>query len=258
MLQFRRYWRTVKPDISNLVLLILGLLIFQCSAIALAQDASSDQTSGRPAWGSLNKSQQDALRPLKQEWGQIDATRKAKWIEIADRFPTFSPAKKARIQERMTEWVSLSPRERGQARLNFKEAQQLNFQDRKARWEDYKALSPDQRRKLAERAAPTMPRSNDQRPRTEATHTKSNIVPNTSYGARPKPVAPTVIQAQPGVSTNLISKRASPPSHQQSGLPKIVVTPSFVDRSTLLPMRGPQGAGTRAVPPVRSKNPEGQ
>jgi hypothetical protein len=61
-----------------------------------------------------------------------------------------------------------------------------------------------------------------------------------------KPVAPTVVQAKPGATTTLMSKPANPPAHQQPGLPKVAATPGFVDRTTLLPQKGAQAAGTRA------------
>src|SRR4029453_3048865 len=48
-------------------------------------------------------------------------------------------------------------------------------------------------------------------------------------------------------STTLMSRRPTPPAHQQTGLPKIAATPGFVDRSTLLPQRGPQGAAARGA-----------
>jgi len=68
-------------------------------------------------------------------------------------------------------------------------------------------------------------------------------------------VTPSMIQAPTGATTTLISKRADPPAHQQTGLPKISGTPAFVNPSTLLPQRGPQGAAVIApaasVPLVR-------
>jgi len=69
-----------------------------------------------------------------------------------------------------------------------------------------------------------------------------------SYPQSPKPVAPTMVQVQPGATTSLISRRPSPPAHQQPGLPKIAATTEFVDKRTLLPKRGPQAAATRSVP----------
>src|SRR5204862_3080770 len=76
---------------------------------------------------------------------------------------------------------------------------------------------------------------------------KSNIVPNPAFAAPPKAVGPTVVQAQPGATTTLMSRRPVPPAHQQTGLPKIAATPGFVDKSTLLPQRGPQGAATHSA-----------
>ncbi|MBL0726826.1 DUF3106 domain-containing protein [Piscinibacter sp. HJYY11] len=225
------------------------------TSAALAQPAPS-ATSGRPVpkvtegtpWSSLSQSQQQALRPLEAEWGRIDSPRRSKWIDIANKFPSMPPAEQARIQNRMAEWAKMTPPERGQARLNFREAQQVPVQERKAKWEAYNALPPEQRQQLAAKAAPVPPA---RRPATEGavatSPLKSNVVPNPSYAPKPKPVAPTVAQAQPGATTNLITKRPNPPAHQPAGLPKIAVTPGFVDQSTLLPKRGPQGAATRSA-----------
>jgi hypothetical protein len=62
-----------------------------------------------------------------------------------------------------------------------------------------------------------------------------------------------MVQAAPGATTTLISKRPAPPSHQQPGLPKIAATPNFVDKQTLLPQRGAQGAAV--VPPAATQAP---
>ena len=49
------------------------------------------------------------------------------------------------------------------------------------------------------------------------------------------------------MTASVITKRPVPPAHQQTGLPKIAATPEFVDKATLLPQRGPQGAATRSA-----------
>ena len=202
-------------------------------------------SEGTP-WGSLSPGQKNALRPLEGEWGRIDSSGKVKWLEIANKFSSMPPAEQSRVQNRMEDWAKMTPKERGQVRLNYKEAQQVPAQERKDRWEAYKALPPDQQKQLAARATPPTRKAAADSP-TEATGAKSNVVPNSSYAPRPKAVAPTVSQAQPGATTNLINKRPSPPAHQQAGLPKIASTSGFVDQSTLLPKRGPQGAATRSA-----------
>lgn len=232
-------------------LLVLALLGAFVASHAQTAPQSAGLKATKPAvdgvsWSSLSSAQKSALRPLEREWDGIDAPRKTKWLEIANRFPTMSAPERARIQGRMEEWAKLGPRERGQARMNFKEAQQVPATERKAKWEAYKALPPDQQKQLAARAAPSSRKSAAADP-ADATGAKSNEVPNPSYAPRPKAIAPTVAQAQPGATTNLITKRPSPPAHQQTGMPKIAVGSGFVDQSTLLPKRGPQGAATRSA-----------
>ena len=219
-------------------------------------------------WRDLKAAQQASLKPLEQDWAGIDSARKQKWLQLATRFPKMSVSEQARVQARMTDWAKLTPLERGQARLNFQEVAQLPAQDRQARWDAYQALSPEQKRQLAARAAPgalastadvtrrpiaaeTRPDRADKAAR-DPVQVKSNIVPNPALANRPKAVSPTIVRASPGATTTMISKRPMPPSHQQAGLPKIAATPEFVDKATLLPQRGPQGAAAHpeAVPGI--------
>ncbi len=216
-------------------------------------------------WNKLKPGQREALLPLQQEWSGIDATRKQKWVQLADRMPSMPPDERGRVQARMSDWARLSPAERGQARLRYEEAQQVPSPDRRSRWEAYQALSPEQKRELAARAAAKRAQSasadaNTRRPPLDGTRperadrardlpqAKSNIVPNPAYSAPARTVAPTVIQAAPGATTSLITRRPAPPPHQHTGLPKIAATPDFVNKSTLLPQRGAQGAAVRAIP----------
>ena len=213
-------------------------------------------------WRDLKAAQQAALKPLEHDWSDIDTPQKQKWLQLVARFPKMSASEQERVQARMAGWAKLTPKERGQTRLNFEEARQLPSLDRQARWDAYQALPAEQKRQLAARAAPaTAPVAGSvaatdtaRKPGTadaradrpdkaarDAALAKSNIVPNPAFANRPGSVSPTVVRAGPGATTTSISKRATPPSHQQTGLPKIAATPEFVDRNTLLPQRGPQG-----------------
>lgn len=233
-----------------------------------AQTAPQNGNSTRPAlpvaeegvrWQDMSAAQRVALKPLERDWSGIAADRKQKWLEVAARFPAMSPAERERVQVRMAEWAKMSPINRGQARLNYQQAKQVPVEDRQARWETYQALSPEQKHELAARAASkgasnvparkvpaTAAAARSDAGVADAPRPKSNIVPNPALAAPPKPIAPTVVRAQPGATTSLISsKPPAPPSHQQTGLPKIAATPQFVDKATLLPQRGPQAAAAR-------------
>jgi hypothetical protein len=221
-----------------------------------AQPATAKAAEAGPKWSELTPAQRSSLKPLERDWATIDADRKQKWIEIAGRMPGMPKAERERVEARMTEWTRLSPQERGRTRMAFQEAKRVAPQDRQAQWEAYQALPAEQKRQLAARATPPAsavapktggPQRPERSDRANAGQAKSNIVPNPAFAAPPKPVAPSVMQAQPGATTTLISKRATPPAHQQAGLPKIAATPEFVDKTTLLPRRGAQGAGTRSA-----------
>lgn len=227
----------VAPSRLARLRVILSALLLAAAGLAGAEEGTR--------WKDLTAAQQSALRPLEAQWAQIDAPRKQKWIEIAGRFPSLPPAERDRVQARMAEWAKLTPSQRRDARMNYQAAQQVPKQSREARWEAYQALPADQRRQLATPPAP-VPRA-AARPTDQAPQAKSNIVPNPAHGAATKAVAPTIVQAKPGATTSLMSAKPAPPVHQQTGMPKIAATPGFVDKSTLLPQRGPQGAAVRSA-----------
>jgi uncharacterized protein DUF3106 len=207
-------------------------------------------------WQALTPAQREALAPLERDWASIDAQRKQKWIALAARFKTISPEERARITERMAEWAKLTPTERGQARLRFEEARQLPDSDRSERWRAYQALPPEKRQQLAARAAsaasaPREASAKPARPARDSKEAKFNLVPNPALSQAPRQVAPTMVQAAPGATTTVITRRPTPPPHQQSGMPKIATTPEFVNRSTLLPRRGPQAAAVTSASPAR-------
>jgi len=250
----------------------LSMLVAACglglcwSPICVAQGANAAKAVTKPAaeqgarWSELKPAQQASLKPLEREWPGIDPRSKRKWLELSSRFSTLTPDERGRVQERMSEWAKLTPRERGEARIHFQEAKQVPAQDRAARWKAYEALSPEQKQQLAARAVPEAARRGalpvgrvEKGSRDASPQAKSNIVPNPSFAAPPKSVAPTVVQARPGATTTLITKRATPPGHQQTGMPKITATPEFVNKATLLPQRGPQGAAARSAATTASE-----
>ncbi len=229
--------------------------------------AAAAPKPGGPAWASLSPAHKDVLAPLQRDWASIDADRKSKWIEVASRFPSMPASERQRVQERMAEWSRMSPAERGQARMQFQEAKQLSPQDRQARWDAYSSLPEETRRELAQRAKPVAVAAaangsgkpaatarGDAPKAATGLAEKRNVVRGGESG-QSKAVSPTVVQAKPGATTNLVTRLAPPPNHQQVGMPKIAATEGFVNPSTLLPKRGAQGAAVRtaaaaSAPPV--------
>ena len=218
--------------------------------------------NARP-WAELTAAQHAALAPLQRDWASIDGVRQQKWLELAARFPAMPAAERARIQQRMVQWASLTPAKRNQVRLQFLEAKQLPAEQRQARWQEYQALSADEKQTLArqarqpaaaastpDRAGPRTASKGDAKGDTKPSAGKQNEVqaqaaPGAMRAAAA--TAPVTLQAKPGATTRPLTTPALPPAHHQPGLPKIVATDGFVDPATLLPKRGPQGAAVRSA-----------
>ena len=101
-----------------------------------------------PRWSELSQAQQKALLPLQNLWSTLEVNRKRKWLVIAQNFSDMSESSQLLAQERMREWVALSPLQRSQARLNFAQTKQLSPDEKLAKWEAYQALNEEEKQKL--------------------------------------------------------------------------------------------------------------
>ena len=166
------------------------------------------KTESRPTWHELTAAQKLALAPLANTWVTLSEAHKRKWIALSQNYPSTPPAEQARMHSRMAEWAALSPQQRNQARLNFAESQKVAPDDKKAKWEAYQALPPEEKKKLAAGAA------------------------------QAKPAAPpTAVAAHPVPPQKLARTPKSKPE-DGSKTPKIAGVPAQVDQNTLLPQPG--------------------
>jgi uncharacterized protein DUF3106 len=157
-------------------------------------------------WAELTPQQQQALSPLGGSWRSLGDAHKRKWLALSSNFANLPPPEQARLRSRMTDWASLSPQQRTQARLNFAETQQVDAVDKRAKWEAYQALPPEEKRGLAAGATAAKP--------------------------PPPPTAPAV---QPVPQQKLAR---IPPKRRPDNTRLAVVPPGQVDRNTLLPRPG--------------------
>jgi hypothetical protein len=102
-----------------------------------------------PRWVDLSLNQQEALMPLYASWSSLSTRHKRKWIAVAENYFTLSSAEQSKLHSRMAEWATLSPAERDLARFNFVATKKIGSTDRASTWEAYKALSPEERQRLA-------------------------------------------------------------------------------------------------------------
>lgn len=204
---------TSKHRFGSWILAWAGLLVAvsahgadPASAPASSPVAGKASATKRLDWHALTADQRMALAPLNDEWHHISDAQRRKWIALTKQYRNLSQAEQATLQGRMKEWVSISPKERAEARLNFAEAKKLSPEDRKAKWDAYQALTPQEREKLAATA------------------------PRTIRGAAPalRPAASDRLARVPSGETD------------QAKPPRIAASPQLVDHNTLLPQQPAQ------------------
>jgi hypothetical protein len=135
----------------------------EAAAKAAAGPASASSASAtspkaisttKPLWSELTAEQQQALKPLNAHWNTLNVGQKKKWLALSRNFASMSADEQTTLHSRMIEWAALSNQQRAQARLNFAEVKRIPPDERKVKWEQYQALSEEEKRKLAERAPP--------------------------------------------------------------------------------------------------------
>ena len=157
-------------------------------------------------WSELTPQQQQALAPLGASWRSLGEAHKRKWLALSANYPSMPPQEQARLRSRMTDWAALSPQQRTQARLNFAETQGVDVGDKRAKWEAYQALPPEEKRRLADGASAAKP---------------------------PPPVTAPAVQPVPQ------QRLTRMPPRKRADNPRLaVVPPGQVDRNTLLPRPG--------------------
>jgi hypothetical protein len=199
---------------------------------------------GGPAWNDLSPAHRKVLGPLAADWNGLDARSKERWIDVAGRYPKMKPDEQQRANQRMGEWSHMSVAERTQARMNFQEIHALSKEEREARWKAYQALPEEKKQELAAKrvaarasaAAASVAVAHHRVPTAlDTVQPKNNVVGAAAPVRATAGSAPAAEPKRPGVTTTLMTRRATPPAHQHDGAPKIAVGPNAVDRTTLLP-----------------------
>ena len=158
--------KLVKYGLSSALIAALvafaSLVIAQTSSTSTSTASSPSTQSAKPvlaaakivkapadSWDKLTPDQKVALQPLSANWISLTEGHKRKWLAVSANFVQFSPEDKTKLHSRMTEWASLSAKQREQARINFAQNKKLTASDKQAKWETYKALPPETKQALA-------------------------------------------------------------------------------------------------------------
>jgi len=131
-----------------------GVVLLFCLATGVAAAAGLPQFE-QPGWTALTPEQKAILAPLQQEWAEMDAFRRKKWLGIAQRYPTLSPTEQASQQRNMREWARLAPEERKTARQKYQSLRRFSPEERqvvKQKWDEYSTLTDEEKERLRNKA----------------------------------------------------------------------------------------------------------
>jgi len=112
------------------------------------------KSDSKPTWNELTPAQQHALAPLAGEWKKMEFNSKEKWLVIGNKFAAMSPAEQERMQDRMRDWVKLTPAQRRSVRESYTRAKKLDADKKSAQWKEYQQLSDEQKKKLSQAKLP--------------------------------------------------------------------------------------------------------
>ncbi|MBW8759680.1 MAG: DUF3106 domain-containing protein [Burkholderiales bacterium] len=231
-----------------------------CASAAIAANGSqaiAKGDAGGPTWNELSPPHRQILAPLANDWNALDSRSKERWIDVAGRFHKMPPDEQQRATQRMGEWAHMSIQQRTRARTVFQETRGLSKEEREARWKAYQALPEEKKRELAatRAAAPASAPSNaafarrHAPPAVDVVQPKNNLIGGSASARSSAGSAPLLVEPKrPGVTTTLLTRRATPPAHQREGAPKIAVGPNAVDRTTLLPKHATVAAAPASAP----------
>ncbi|WP_432731543.1 DUF3106 domain-containing protein [Variovorax sp. W6] len=196
----------------------------------------------KPLWSELTAEQQQALKPLNVHWNTLNVGQKKKWLALSRNFESMSADDQSTLHSRMIEWAALSNQQRAQARLNFAEVKRIPADERKVKWEQYQALSEEEKRKLAERAPPK-PRG-AAIPVRPVSSQKLVPVPAITPGGQHTPRILLAPPSAPGAAPATTVLVASPPERAPAGA-AVATTPTV---SVVPAAPAPSSAAT--TPPV--------
>lgn len=156
-------------------------------------------------WKNLTLKQKQALAPLEGKWDSLTEQQQKKWLTISDTFLQLTDDEQLTMHGRMSEWASLSAKQRSEARFNFNSTLSLPIEDKRAQWQAYQSLPERDKQQLS--SGPKPPAKSAARTTLPASNRL--VSPPTRPVNTPKAI-PRVAPSQPVDPKTLLPKSARP------------------------------------------------
>jgi hypothetical protein len=129
----------------------LPLFLLLLAGNALAQSAP---VQSLPDWDRLTPQQREVLiAPVRERWNS-DPAQRPRMLEHAQRWKDMSPEQRKQARKGMRRFEHMNPQQREEARALFEQMKKLSPGQRKELREDWRRMTPEQRRAWVEKHAP--------------------------------------------------------------------------------------------------------
>jgi len=129
----------------------LALSLLLLAGNALAQSAAAQSL---PEWEKLTPQQREALiAPVRERWNS-DPDDRPRMLEHAQRWKSMTPEQRRQARKGMRRFEGMNPHQREEARVLFLRMKDLPPEQRKKLREEWKNMTPEQRRVWMQKNAP--------------------------------------------------------------------------------------------------------
>lgn len=129
--------------------LLATVTLLLCLCTPVWSQTGGFLSGGQPRWKTLSAQQRTALAPLSREWNGLSDDARQKWLGIAQRFARLSDVEQARMQDRMREWIQLTPAQRDLARIQYRQLHAASGEKTlEEKWREYSALPEHEKERL--------------------------------------------------------------------------------------------------------------
>ena len=126
--------------------IVTSLVLVLVAGSALA----SPPAATLPAWDQLSPAQRDlVIAPLRDRWN-ADPQVRARLFQHAQRWQQLTPEQRARMRHGLRKWEHMDPQQRETMRTLFHRMRDLTPEQRTALREQWRKMTPQQRREWVE------------------------------------------------------------------------------------------------------------
>ena len=126
-----------------------ALLLLAGNALAQSTPAQS-----LPDWDKLTPQQREVLiAPVRERWNS-DPEQRPRMLEHAQRWKDMTPEQRKQARKGMRRFEGMNPRQREEARALFERMKALPPEQREKLREEWRAMTPEQRRAWVHKNAP--------------------------------------------------------------------------------------------------------